>query len=75
MYAERETALARLAAAAFGAIPALADAIRDIDIQGDGEERRYVGRLKGLDVGTAFEACRRMAAEGWACTPEPPAID
>ncbi len=75
VYAERETALARLAAAAFGAMPELADATRDVDVLGAGDDRRYVGRLKGLDVGAAFEACRRMAEEGWACTPEPPTPD
>jgi D-alanyl-D-alanine carboxypeptidase len=73
-YAEREAALARLAAAAFGAMPELASASRDVDVTGQGEDRRYVSRLRGLDVGTALEACRVIAQEGWSCTPEPPAF-
>jgi D-alanyl-D-alanine carboxypeptidase len=74
-YAEREMAVARLAAAAFGVMPELAQAERDVDVLGDGANRRYVGRLKGLDVVAALEACRLMAEQGWACTPEPPALD
>jgi hypothetical protein len=74
-YAEREVAVARLAAAAFGVMPELAQAERDVDVLGAGADRRYVGRLKGLDVVAALEACRLMAEQGWACTPEPPALD
>jgi D-alanyl-D-alanine carboxypeptidase len=74
-YAEREVALARLAAAAFGAMPELVDATRDVDVTGRGADKRYVGRLKGLDVGTAMEACRMIAQQGWSCTPEPPGAD
>ncbi len=70
-YAEREAAIADLAAAAFGAIPALENAGREIDVQGAGAERRYIASLTGLPPAIAQEACRRLLADGRDCRAGP----
>ena len=70
-YAERERAIADLAAAAFGALPQLAEARREIDVLGAGATRRYVAQLSGLAAADAQEGCRRLVQEGRTCRAAP----
>jgi D-alanyl-D-alanine carboxypeptidase len=72
-FVERDVAVAQLAAAAFGGMPALAEAGREIHVASIGETSVYRARLTGLDAATAREACRRLATEGRDCLPIPPA--
>ncbi len=71
-YAEREIAVARLAAAAFGAMPQLAEAGREIHIDGITGAEIYRARLTGLDRDTARRACALLVGEGRNCVPIPP---
>ncbi|PIY73597.1 MAG: hypothetical protein COY86_05540, partial [Rhodobacterales bacterium CG_4_10_14_0_8_um_filter_70_9] len=54
-----------LASAAFGEMPALAFAGREVDVARGGS--LYRARLTGLDGGVAREACRRLRNEGKDC--------
>jgi D-alanyl-D-alanine carboxypeptidase len=74
-FAERDLAVAELAAAAFGVMPALASAGREIHVASIGEQSIYRARLTGLDAVTAREACRRITRGGADCTPIPPRGD
>ena len=64
-FAERDAAVAHLASAAFGEMPALAFAGREVDVARGGS--LYRARLTGLDGGVAREACRRLRNEGKDC--------
>ena len=64
-FAERDAAVAHLASAAFGEMPALAFAGREVDVARGGS--LYRARLTGLDGGVAREACRRLRREGRDC--------
>ncbi len=72
-FAEREAAVANLAAAAFGAMPELAGAGRDILVARNGAASLYNARLTGLDAVTARQACAMIAAEGRTCEAVAPA--
>ncbi|MGF1658111.1 MAG: D-alanyl-D-alanine carboxypeptidase family protein [Rubrimonas sp.] len=72
-YAEREIAVARLAAAAFGALPQLAGAGREVHVGGIAGSQIYRARLTGLDRDTARRACEMLVEEGRDCVPIPPA--
>lgn len=71
-YATPEVAVARLASTAFGDMPALARAGREIDVTGLGGSTLYRARLTGLSSATAKEACRRLSREGKTCEMVPP---
>jgi D-alanyl-D-alanine carboxypeptidase len=66
-FAERELAIANLAAVAFGPMPELAEAGRDIEVARRGAGSLYRARLTGLDAVTARQACAMIAAEGRPC--------
>jgi D-alanyl-D-alanine carboxypeptidase len=68
-YAQREVAVASLAAASFGALPQLVSADRRIEQAGASLWR---ARLTGLDAAGAHAACRALEREGRDCMPVPP---
>ncbi|WP_245730915.1 D-alanyl-D-alanine carboxypeptidase family protein [Rubrimonas cliftonensis] len=63
----RETAIAELAAAALGEMPALARAGREIDVATGASGALYRARLTGLDRETADAACARLIRDGGRC--------
>lgn len=72
-FVEREMAIATLAMAAFGEVPGLAAAGREVvTIDGSGIDPTYTARFTGLDGVTALTACAVLAVEGQRCTPQPP---
>lgn len=72
-FTQREEAVATLATVAFGDVPGLADAAREVTpLDTDGAEALYAARFTGVDGLTALTACAVISAEGQACEPQPP---
>jgi len=63
----REAAVANLAAAALGAMPALAEAGREVSVATGSRGSLFDARLTGLDRDLAAQACERLAAAGRDC--------
>jgi D-alanyl-D-alanine carboxypeptidase len=72
-FAARELAVATLASAAFGDVPGLSQAGREIAVlAGTEPDTRYTARFTGLDGVSALTACAVLSVEGQPCTPYPP---
>jgi D-alanyl-D-alanine carboxypeptidase len=72
-FSAREEAVATLASVAFGDVPGLADASREVTpLDTDGDDALYAARFTGVDGLTALTACAVIAAEGQRCEPQPP---
>jgi D-alanyl-D-alanine carboxypeptidase len=72
-FTRREMAVATLAMAAFGDVPGLAEAGREVaELDGPGDAQRFAARFTGLDGVTALTTCAVLSVDGQPCTPNPP---